>query len=289
MRSFLTDTGSGALFVCEWGDAGGPVVLYWDGLGGTGLHANELAPLLVDRFGARVISPDAPGHGRSAGVSADAYRPSRLASTAADLLSTLGVEQALFVGFSWGAEIAIAFGAKHAERASGLVLVDGGYWDFADLRDFDTRQGLEARIEVARRRTQDERYPSWEAYFEAERNALGRWTPELEEAHRAAKREQEGVVVPIATPEVVGAIGHGNLLEPTSPEHAALAASAVPVLLVTPAEGLGSVQRAGVERFRENVPQLEVETLPGAVHDLVSANPAGLAELIGTRLGTWAQ
>ena len=284
MRSFPTETKSGALFVNEWGDSAGPAVLYWDGLGGTGLHANELAPLLADRLGARVIGPDPPGHGRSEAVSADGYRPSRLASTAADLLSALDVEKALFVGFSWGAEVAVAFGARHPERASGLILVDGGYWDFADLPDFDTGQSLESRIEVARRRAQDERYPTWESYFEAEGTALGRWTPELEEAHRAAMREQEGVVVPIAGPEVLGAISHGNLLEPTASEHAALAASAVPVLLVTPAEGLGPVQRAGIERFRANVPQLEVETLPGAVHDLVSADPTGLAELIGARL-----
>jgi pimeloyl-ACP methyl ester carboxylesterase len=284
MRSFFTETGSGELFVHEWGDANAPAVLYWDGLGGTGLHANELAPLLEDRFGARVIAPDPPGHGRSAAVSAEAYRPSRLATTAADLLSALGVDKALFVGFSWGAEIAVAFGATHAQRATGLILVDGGYWDFADLPDFDTRQGLEARVVAARTRAERERYPSWQAYFEAERNALGRWTPKLQEAHRAAMREQDGVIVSIVAPEVVGAISHGNCLEPTAAEHVALSASGVRVLLVTPAEGLGPVQRAGLERFRANVPQLELETLPGDVHDLVSAAPERLVELVGARL-----
>jgi pimeloyl-ACP methyl ester carboxylesterase len=284
MRSFFTETASGTLFVYEWGDAGAATVFYWDGLGGTGLHANELAPLLVGRFGARVIALDPPGHGRSAAVSADAYRPSRLASTAADLLTALGVDKALFVGFSWGAEIAVAFGARHAPRAIGLVLVDGGYWDFADLPDVDTRQGLEARVAVARRRAEGERYPTWEAYFEAERDALGRWTPALREAHRAAMKKQEDVIVPIAVPEVVGAISHGNCLEPTATEHAALGASGLRVLLVTPAEGLGPVQRAGLERFTANVPQLELETLPGDVHDLVSTAPERLAELVGERL-----
>jgi pimeloyl-ACP methyl ester carboxylesterase len=284
MRSFFTETASGTLFVYEWGDAGAPALLYWDGLGGTGLHANELAPVLEDRFGARVIAPDPPGHGRSAAVSADAYRPSRLASTAADLLSALDVDEALFVGFSWGAEVAVAFGAGHAERATGLILVDGGYWDFADLPDFDTHQGLEARVVAARKRAQDERYPSLEAYFEAERKALGRWTPALREAHRAAMQEQNDVIVPIAAPEVVGAISHGNCIEPTAAEHAALRASGIRVLLVTPAEGLGPVQRAGLERFQANVPQLELETLPGGVHDLVSAAPEKLAELVGARL-----
>jgi pimeloyl-ACP methyl ester carboxylesterase len=240
--------------------------------------------LLEDQFGARVIAPDPPGHGRSAAVTADAYRPSRLASTVADLLSALDAAKALFVGFSWGAEIAIAFAARHPERAAGLILVDGGYWDFADLPDFDTSQGLEARIEAARRRLENERFPSWEAYFEAEEKALGRWTPVLREAHRATMRDQDGAIVPIVQPEVVGAISHGNCLEPSAAELAALSASGVPTLLVTPAEGIGPVGRDGIERFRANVPQLEVATLPGNVHDLVSVAPAELAALVGSRL-----
>ena len=98
-------------------------------------------------------------------------------------------------------------------------------------------------------------------------------------------REREGTIVPIAGPEVVGAIAHGNCVEPTAAEHLRLSASEVSVLLVTPAEGLGPVSRSGIERFRVNVPQLEVATLPGDVHDLVSAAPVDLAELIGARVG----
>jgi pimeloyl-ACP methyl ester carboxylesterase len=284
MRSFFIETSSGPVFVFEWGDVEAPAVLYWDGLGGTGLHANELGPLLADRFAARVIAPDAPGHGRSAPVSSDGYRPSRLAATSAELLSALDVGPALFIGFSWGAEVALAFGAQQSRHVTGLVLVDGGYWDFADLPDFDTRQGLEAMIRGARKRAEEERYPSWDAYFAAERTALGRWTPALEEAHRAAMREVDGFIVPIAGPEVVGAIRHGNCVEPTAAEHSALAASSLPILLVTPVGGIGPVGRAGIARFGANVPQLELETLPGDVHDLASAAPAGLAELVGARV-----
>lgn len=284
MRSFVAETSSEELFVYEWGDQDAPVVLYWDGLGGTGLHANELAPLLVERYGLRVIAPDPPGHGRSPAVRAEAYRPSALAALASDLLAALGVQRAFFVGFSWGAEVAVSFGARHEARASGVALVDGGYWDFADLPDFDTTAGLEVRIEAATRRAEAERYPSWEAYFDYEREALGRWTPALEEAHRATMREQEGAIVPIAGPEVVGAIAHGNCVEPSAAEHLGLTASEVSVLLVTPSEGLGPVSRSGIERLRVNVPQLEVATLPVDVHDLVSAAPVDLAELIGARL-----
>ena len=63
MRSFVAETSSEPLFVYEWGDEAAPTVLFWDGLGGTGLHANELAPLLVERYGLRGIAPDPPGDG----------------------------------------------------------------------------------------------------------------------------------------------------------------------------------------------------------------------------------
>jgi len=62
---------------------GDPAVLYWDGLGGTGLRANEIGPLLAADHGLHVIAPDPPGHGLSPACDADAFRPSRLAATAA--------------------------------------------------------------------------------------------------------------------------------------------------------------------------------------------------------------
>jgi len=40
-----------SLFVYEWGREEDPAVLYWDGLGGTGPHASEIGPLLVEQFG----------------------------------------------------------------------------------------------------------------------------------------------------------------------------------------------------------------------------------------------
>jgi pimeloyl-ACP methyl ester carboxylesterase len=106
---------AGPLFVYEWGERDRPALLYWDGLGGTGLHANELGPLLAEEHGLRVIAPDPPGHGRSPAPAADELRPSRLAATAATLLSELGVDQAAFLGFSWGC--AWAAGSRRGTRS----------------------------------------------------------------------------------------------------------------------------------------------------------------------------
>jgi pimeloyl-ACP methyl ester carboxylesterase len=241
--------------------------------------------VLVREFGFRVIAPDPPGHGRSPPLAQEAYLPSRLARVAGELLDALGVSEAVSVGFSVGAEVACAFGARYSARTAALVLVDGGYSDFADLPDFDVDAGLATRVARARERASDEVYPGWDAYFDYERSAIGRWSPELEAAHRATMRERDGKVEPIITPETVGGIRHGNCVEPTVSTQAALRAARMPVLLVTPARHgqREALARAGIERFRANVPQLEVEELPTGVHDLVSYAGPDLA----VRIGSW--
>ena len=83
VKSFTVDLDGASLFVREWGESGSPALLYWDGLSGCGLHANELAPVLTKEHGLRVISPDPPGHGRSGALPPEAYRPSALAELAA--------------------------------------------------------------------------------------------------------------------------------------------------------------------------------------------------------------
>jgi len=241
--------------------------------------------VLVREFGFRVIAPDPPGHGRSPPLAPEEYLPSGLARVAAELLDAFGVAESVFVGFSVGADVACAFGAGYPGRTTAPVLVDGGYWDFADLPDFDVDAGLAIRVARAREQASEEVYPDWEAYFDYERAAIGRWSPELEAAHRATMCERDGHVEPIITPETVGGIRHGNCLEPTVSTQTALRDAGLPVLLLTPARRgqREALARAGIERFRFNVPQLEVQELPTDVHDLVSNAGPDLA----VRIGSW--
>ena len=259
-----------SLFVREWGSDDAPAVLYWDGLGGCGLHANEIAPILVEEHGLRVIAPDAPGHGRSPSFPADAHLPSRLAELAVALLSELGVERLVFVGFSWGAQVGCYFAARFPERASALVLVDGGYFRPPEPGT------LEACIEQARREVEEESFETWDAYFAFERESLRRWTPAVEEAHRAVMREQDGRVIPILDAEGLGAIMHGNRREPAPEAYPAIAAAGVPVLLVT------YRVNAAVERFRSALPEARVELIEDGIHDLVSFAPTEVAGLVGS-------
>jgi pimeloyl-ACP methyl ester carboxylesterase len=254
----------------EWGDPAGRPLLYWDGLGGSGLHANEIGPILAEVYGFHVLAPDPPGHGRSLALPPAEYRPSRLAALAAELVA----ERTVFVGFSVGAEVGVAFAARHPEKTRALVLVDGGHWDFADVPGFDTSRPPPPHAES---------YPSWAAYFAEQAAELGRWTPALEEAHRATMRERGGAVVPILSPDDDTAIAYGSCLEPTTASHQALRESRIPVLLILPDTHRWDEQ---VGRFRNNVPQLEVRRIATDVHDLVSHAPDRLARLIGDYTAT---
>jgi pimeloyl-ACP methyl ester carboxylesterase len=261
----------GSLFVYEWGERDAPALLYWDGLGGTGLHANELGPLLADERGLRVIAPDPPGHGRSPAPEADGFRPSRLAATAADLLTKLGVERTAFLGFSWGGRVGCWFAARFPERTRCLALVEGGHHGSREPT------GLDAAIAEARAEREDETFDSWDAYLAYERESLRRWTPELEEAHRAIMVEEDGGVAPVLSAEALGAINQGSRLEPLVEAYPAIAAAAVPVLFVV-ASGL---ERESVERFQRALPEARVEAIPDGIHDLISFAPDRIAGLVG--------
>ena len=281
MRRSTVAVPGGSLFVYEWGRPGDPALLYWDGLGGTGLHANELAPILVEEYGLRVLAPDPPGHGRSDRRPTEAYRPSKLAELAAELLSALDVEQATFAGFSWGARVGCSFAALFPRRCSSLALVEGGHYR-APAPAGDPAADLAACSEEARAEREEETFPSWEAFFAFERESLRRWTDAVEEAHRAVMREEDGSVAPILDAETLGAIKHGGRLEPVTETYPAIAAARVPVLLLV-AEQTGSDEaRQAVARFRAALPEARVESIPDAIHDLVSFAPREVATRIGS-------
>lgn len=83
----------------------------WDGLG------TALSP----RF--RVIRMDVRGHGRSV-VTPRPYSLDQLADDARDLLDSLGIEKAHWVGLSMGGMIGQAFALRHPDRLRRLVLAN---------------------------------------------------------------------------------------------------------------------------------------------------------------------
>lgn len=91
------------------------------GAGGTHLYW----PAEIRRLtGYRVLAPDLPGHGKSAGrgrQSVGEYGEALL-----EWLSALGIHSAVMIGHSLGSAIALTLALDHPENVSALVLVGGG-------------------------------------------------------------------------------------------------------------------------------------------------------------------
>jgi len=99
----------------------GPTVLLIHGFTGRGTSWGRHSIALADRF--RVVTPDLPGHGRSATPS-DPARAS-VACTANDLATILarrGLAPAAVVGYSLGARIALRLAVSRPELVGRLVL-----------------------------------------------------------------------------------------------------------------------------------------------------------------------
>ncbi|MGN6324596.1 alpha/beta fold hydrolase [Pseudolysinimonas sp.] len=112
----------GELVYGEWGDPSAPPVLATHGITASHLAWSRLAEALPDR---RIIAPDLRGRGGSAGLPG----PWGMATHAADmvrLLDGLGLDRVRLVGHSMGAFVAAATAARLGERATGVLLVDGG-------------------------------------------------------------------------------------------------------------------------------------------------------------------
>jgi pimeloyl-ACP methyl ester carboxylesterase len=116
----------------------------------------------------RVIAPDLPGFGRSAGPRSG-YTLAFFARTLADLLGVLGVGRATLVGHSMGAAIAQRLALARPALVDRLVLIDGGLPTQprrppAQLWLFLT-PGLGEAIYTSLRRSQEGAYDTLRPYY----------------------------------------------------------------------------------------------------------------------------
>ena len=114
--------GRGTTFACDLPGPSpdAPTVVMLHGLGATGaLNWGQGLEVLNERF--RVIALDHRGHGRGI-EAAEPFTLEDCADDAVALADVLGVDRAIFVGYSMGGPIAQLVWRRHAERVQGLVL-----------------------------------------------------------------------------------------------------------------------------------------------------------------------
>ena len=228
------------LHVWEWGDADAPPLVC---LHGVTAHGRRYLPLAEERWASRfhVVAPDLRGHGDSG-----FEPPWNLATHVADVIETideLGIEQADWVGHSFGGRLVLELAASHPERMRRAVLLD---------------PGIDVLPHVALAAAQAEGdgiYESVEAYAAARRDALT--SPRervLADARLYFDDLPDGRVRRRASPEAITAI-YGELASPAPPPETLTMPT---LLLYAPAYGL--VRDEHLEAYAGHV---ETMTVPG--------------------------
>ena len=285
--SGMVDLAEASVFLRQWGEDEAPPVLalHQLGIAGSSLHLAALASGLADAYRLRVLAPDLPGFGGSAPWPAERYLPSELAALLLSLLDRLGVSRLPVVGLSWGATLACHLAALAPERVSALVLLDAGYIDPTDQPAFVAETSLRDRVRTAERSLMQFRFRHLDEALNAVSDDYPDWTPELEASWTAGLRLHRSRVVPRLRPSTFGGAVHGLTVEPVSATWPALAASAVPVLLLAADEPASAreMQAVARDRFAAAVPQAVVRVLPGQRNDLV----AGLGPALEPMIGEW--
>jgi pimeloyl-ACP methyl ester carboxylesterase len=282
-----------SVHVREWGPvASTHVLFFWHGAEfHSGRNVAEIAGRLA-RSGVRTIALDAPGFGRSPSVfeeHPEQADPRRLAELASTIVAARSDAPAVFAGHSWAGNIGCWAVADPAGPWAGLVLLDGGYFDFGELIAQVLRRTPEQALADLHDRFDTLSYAGWSAYFEALAAGMLRWEPAQPAMYaEAARAESDGTIHPIVSGPDARAIAQALVQRPTSGSWAALAATdrAVRLLRSTePAERVAAREVGFAAQFARAVPQALVQSVPNATHEILDDAPEPVARAIAEVLG----
>ena len=105
------------LHLHEWGEPDGPPLVCLHGVTSHGGRFHRLGKRVGTRF--RVLAPDLRGHGYS-----EWEPPWSLDMHLADVLGTVGVERAIWLGHSFGGRLVAELAAREPSRVERAVLLD---------------------------------------------------------------------------------------------------------------------------------------------------------------------
>ena len=160
-------------------------------------------------------------------------------------------------------------GALHADETRGLVLVDSGHIDYADLES--------ARNSAPPRQWEWESRDAFEAWLEEN---LERPTPEVIAGYGAGVLDRDGTVIGSSAESMLRA--RDGLLGRLSPRWPALATTPVLLLLATQAPHVDQ-NREHLPKFQAAVPHADIRWVDGASHGVIAdAGPP-----LGDQIADW--
>ena len=242
--------------------------MFWHALGpcASGAELVELAPRLASR-GIAPYSVDGPGFGASPPTTE--YDLESLAELLRTTIGRLALDRPVLMGHSWGGAVVTTLASLRPDETRGLVLVDSGHIDYADLES--------ARNSAPPHQWEWESRAAFTAWLEEN---LERPTPEVVAGYGAGVLDHGGRVVGSSAVAMLHA--RDGLLGRLSTRWPGLAD--VPVLLLLATEPPHVDQnREHLPKFQAAVPHAEVRWVAGASHGVIAdAGPA-----LGDEIAAW--
>jgi pimeloyl-ACP methyl ester carboxylesterase len=118
------ETENGRIYVEELGPEEGTALVLVHGFGGSTFLFRENADAFA-AAGYRVVALDLPGFGLSEKGTGPDYRHSAQAETLGAVMDLVGLDRAIFVGHSMGANVVFHFAQRYPERTVAIVTVAG--------------------------------------------------------------------------------------------------------------------------------------------------------------------
>ena len=264
----LVRTAAGTLAVREWPSDGRTPLVFWHALGpcASGAELVELAPRLA-AHGIAPVSVDGPGFGAS--PPATAYDLESLANLLRATIRELQLDRPVLMGHSWGGGVATTLAALHPDETGGLVLVDSGHIDYADLDS--------ARNSAPPIQWEWESRAAFSAWLEEN---LERPTPEVLAGYEAGVLERDGKAIGSSADSLLRA--RNGLLDRLSGRWPALADVRVLLLLATRPPHVDQ-NREHLPRFQSAVPHADVRWVDGAGHGVI----ADAGPRLGDEIAVW--
>ena len=257
-----------------------PPILLLHGLASATHIWNLVAPLLAGR-GYSVTALDQRGHGES-DKPASGYDYETIIADDIDVILALAIEKPVIVGHSWGASVALQYGATYPERVTALVLVDGATNQLSQRPGWTREQAL---IDLAPPRFAGTPRETFLSYFKS--GPLGKqWSPELEESvlHIVQLRDDDTVAPRLDFEnhlQIIAAMWDQPTVELYSYVRRPLKLIVAEQFPTTEEQQTFYARRnEGIARIQSILPSVQVVRMPDTIHDIPLQRPRELAEEI---------